>query len=174
MSTTERPDDPRRTDSPSYRSTRAFATERRAHRLPESLPEERLPCDVLVAPATIFRKGVNLSTLLLGIRQRIGRDVEPLELHATIARLSAELEAAREALGPFAKEAEFYNEIPGVIRTNVELNVDDLRRARAAHAKLSVPAEARPPRSDAPPDQPHDGEEAFHSAARAVVAKEGE
>lgn len=33
-----------------------------------------LPCDVLLAPATVFRKGVKLSTLLLGMDQRRRED----------------------------------------------------------------------------------------------------
>lgn len=57
---------------------------------------ERIFCDVLVAPATVFRKGVKLSTVIDAIRRREGRPIPPLDLHATIARLSAELEAERE------------------------------------------------------------------------------
>jgi hypothetical protein len=36
-------------------------------------PEMPLPCDVRVAPATIIRKGVPVRTLLLSLKQRVGR-----------------------------------------------------------------------------------------------------
>lgn len=37
--------------------------------------EALLPCDVAVAPATIIRKGCKVSTLMLAIKQREGRNV---------------------------------------------------------------------------------------------------
>lgn len=38
-----------------------------------------LPCDVMIAPATVLRKGVPLSTLLACLRQREGKDVPPID-----------------------------------------------------------------------------------------------
>jgi hypothetical protein len=125
----------------------------------ENAPGDRLlPCDVLVAPATILRKGVSLSTLMVAIQGRVGRDdIAPLDFHrpravadhdATIARLSAELEAAREALEPFARAGELFDHYKDgdydlciykpAAGDQYMLVGADLRRARAALAKLSA------------------------------------
>lgn len=52
-----------------------------------------LPCDVAVAPATIIRKGCQVSTLMLAIKQREGRDVGEVS------------DAARAALAPSTSAA---------------------------------------------------------------------
>lgn len=49
--------------------------------------EALLPCDVAVAPCTIIRKGCGVSTLMLAIEQREGRNVGELS-DAVLARLA--------------------------------------------------------------------------------------
>ncbi|WP_119270834.1 hypothetical protein [Taklimakanibacter deserti] len=107
------------------------------HKLPEMV--ERLNDEVLP----------KLETRLANAAYR-GDDIaldfeEAKALIASIEQAAAALSAAQEALEPFAKEAEHWNDIPGVVRTydNVELwqnpnyqtklTVGDLRRARAAY-----------------------------------------
>jgi hypothetical protein len=131
----------------SYRTTRAF--ERRP--LPEPTPrprgevaEDRLPCDVLVAPATIFRKDANLSTLLFAIRSRIGRDIAPLDFNrlgavadrdVTIARLSAALAEAREALAGTVAEWDKMTRYGSPLAKDANEN---LSLARAILAKIAA------------------------------------
>lgn len=70
-----------------------------------------------------------------------------IEAAAEIDRLRRELEEARKALEPFAKRADRYNDIPGILRIHddvelwqvqknkgleVDITVGDLRTARAA------------------------------------------
>lgn len=40
--------------------------------------DDVLPCDVLVAPGTIIRAGCNVSTLLLCLGNRVGREIAKL------------------------------------------------------------------------------------------------
>lgn len=78
-------------------------------------------------------------------------DLQPSTSEATPSTAGS----VREALEPFAREADVFNDIPGIIKThdNVELwqpggdrrtklTVGDLRRARVAYAALSAPVEA--------------------------------
>ena len=70
-----------------------------ALRLAEQSPTDgaMLPCDVLVAPATVFRKGVAVSTVLGAIERRRGQDIPPLDAQANRATYPTDAAAMREA-----------------------------------------------------------------------------
>ena len=60
---------------------------------------EVLPCDVLVAPATVLRKGVKISTLMTCLAQREGKDIGRIENHPLMPTDDArELALAVESL----------------------------------------------------------------------------
>ena len=59
---------------------------------------ETLPCDVLIAPATVLRKGVLLTTLMACLVQRVGLDTPRIEKHALFPLPTPQPDERDEAL----------------------------------------------------------------------------
>jgi len=62
-------------------------------------PDDKLPCDVMVPPRTIIRKGCKLSTLLEAIKHREGQGP-----HATMFSERATLPASERVTGGSDRE----------------------------------------------------------------------
>jgi hypothetical protein len=64
-----------------------LADERSAREAAAPQASERIPCDVAIAPATVFGAGCDLSLVLAGIRQRTGIEPAPHFRRAVLTRV---------------------------------------------------------------------------------------